>query len=312
MIRRNVLIFHQAAFGDFVATWPLAMAMGRLFPQSRIFYVTASEKGKLAERAIRVDSTDTEAGWHTLFGESPKLPEATAKLLAGAHTVVNFVARPDDLWTRNVRAITPDAKLFTMSTRAAPGSGPVTQWLVDDLHDAPAAAEAVRQMLRSIADRGLGTHRPAGKIAVLHPGSGSEHKNWPIERFTDLAARLKAMGFDVRITLGEVEAEKWAEKTVSALESVGNVVRPRTYLELYDLLVPASLFIGNDSGPGHLAAMIGVPTISLFGPTDPAVWKPIGPATAVVQARAMDAINLDDVVAAIKELPQRGEQRGER
>ena len=52
-LRRNVLIFHQAALGDFVVTWPLAVALGRLFPQSRVLYVTHASKGQLAERAAR-------------------------------------------------------------------------------------------------------------------------------------------------------------------------------------------------------------------------------------------------------------------
>src|SRR5437867_3510753 len=47
--RRNILIFHQAALGDFVVTWPLAVALSRMFPQSRVVYVSASSKGKLAD-----------------------------------------------------------------------------------------------------------------------------------------------------------------------------------------------------------------------------------------------------------------------
>src|SRR5438067_1389585 len=54
MLRRNVLIFHSGAMGDFILTWPLALALGRLFPQSRIFYVTHRQKGLLAERVLRV------------------------------------------------------------------------------------------------------------------------------------------------------------------------------------------------------------------------------------------------------------------
>ena len=67
MLRRNVLIFHSGALGDFILTWPLALALGRLFPQSRVFYVTARQKGLLAERVLRVESVDVETGWHHLF-----------------------------------------------------------------------------------------------------------------------------------------------------------------------------------------------------------------------------------------------------
>src|SRR5829696_2086121 len=93
--RRNVLIFHSGALGDFILTWPLALAVGRLFPQSRIFYVTQGQKGALAEKVLRVESADVEGGWHHLFADSatpPALPGPAAKLLTGAHCVFSYIA----------------------------------------------------------------------------------------------------------------------------------------------------------------------------------------------------------------------------
>ena len=84
MLRRNVLIFHLGALGDFVVTWPLALTLARLFPQSRIFYVTHGQKGALAEKVLRIESSDIEAGWHQLFSEDAELPAAAARALAGA------------------------------------------------------------------------------------------------------------------------------------------------------------------------------------------------------------------------------------
>ena len=60
VLRRNVLIFHAGALGDFVVSWPLALALGRLHPQLRIIYIAAGQKGKLAEKAIRTESLDIE------------------------------------------------------------------------------------------------------------------------------------------------------------------------------------------------------------------------------------------------------------
>src|SRR3954447_5041861 len=85
MLRRHVLIFHQAALGDFVVTWPIAVALGRLFPQSRISYITAASKGQLAGRVIGVEAIDVERDWHLLHAQGTTLPEANVKTLAGAH-----------------------------------------------------------------------------------------------------------------------------------------------------------------------------------------------------------------------------------
>ena len=52
MFARNILIFHSGALGDFVQTWPLGLALGRLYPQSRVIFVTQKQKGLLAEKAL--------------------------------------------------------------------------------------------------------------------------------------------------------------------------------------------------------------------------------------------------------------------
>src|ERR1700722_742794 len=98
MLRRNVLIFHAGALGDFVLTWPLGLALGRLYPQSRIFYITQRQKGLLAEKVLKLDSIDVESGWHKLFGNPPELPQASRAKLEGAHAIFTFVARAGDDW----------------------------------------------------------------------------------------------------------------------------------------------------------------------------------------------------------------------
>ena len=96
-LRRNVLIFHQAALGDFVLTWPIAMAAARLWPTTRVIYVTAPSKGALAERAIGVEWRDGDS-LHALFGPADALPAPAMKLLAGATLILSFVSSGDDAW----------------------------------------------------------------------------------------------------------------------------------------------------------------------------------------------------------------------
>src|SRR5689334_13246299 len=134
-LRRNVLIFHQAALGDFIATWPLAVALGRLFPQSRVLYVTHAGKGQLAERVIGVESIDVEGGWHALYVDDAavELPEKCEQVLSAAHTIVSFVSAPNDAWERNVRLAVPDASLIRLTTKPAADAGDAIPDLPDDL-----------------------------------------------------------------------------------------------------------------------------------------------------------------------------------
>jgi heptosyltransferase-3 len=78
-------------------------------------------------------------------------------------------------------------------------------------------------------------------------------------------------------------------------ESAAPVMQPETYRDLLDVVSGAQLFLGNDSGPGHLAGIIGIPSVILFGPSDPAVWKPLGPRVTVLRHQPLGELPLESV-----------------
>jgi ADP-heptose:LPS heptosyltransferase len=127
----------------------------------------------------------------------------------------------------------------------------------------------------------------AGFVAI-HPFSGSAKKNWPLERFRDLARRLD---LPVRWCAGPEEPLDDAQR----------------FDNLYALacwLRSARLYIGNDSGITHLAAAVGTPVLALFGPTDPAIWAPRGEHVSIVATarpgQAMEGISVDEVLRATR------------
>jgi len=302
--RRNVLIFHLGALGDFVLTWPIAVALGRLHPQSRIFYVTHGGKGKLAQKALGVDAVDVEGGWHALHADGAALPPAAEKLLSGAHTVVTFVsdaADAADVWAANVRRLAPEAALVALQPPprgAIPDQVHASEFLLRQLQPFPALATATEQILRSVAARGIGGRGTPDGRTLIHPGSGSPAKCWPLERFIELAGRLSAAGREVAFVAGEAELEKWPADAVAKLAAAAPLEKPADLVSLYQLVRTASLFIGNDSGPGHLAGIVGVPTVVVFGPGDPNSWKPLGPSVRVVAGEAIEGVTVDEVEAA--------------
>jgi len=172
-VRRNVLIFHVGALGDFILSWPLAIALGRIHPTSRIIYITHSEKGKLAERLLGVEWQDIEAGWHHLFSDAQNLLPAARSTLASSHAVYSFISAAQDPWSDNLRRAEPTIALNCLQTTPPTGySSHVSDYLLDQLRHNPAVAEAVRLILQSIAQRGIARHvRPTDTI-IIHPGSG--------------------------------------------------------------------------------------------------------------------------------------------
>jgi ADP-heptose:LPS heptosyltransferase len=300
MLRRNVFIFHAGALGDFVVTWPLAVALGRLYPQNRIIYVTHKQKGDLARDVLRVESSDLDAGWHGLFADGGAPAEAQARTLAGAHSVYTFVSNGSDAWAANVRRLAPEAPLVALAPRPAGAyGGHVTDFLMEQLAPVRVVREAVGQILASIAERSVASNPPAPARVVVHPGSGGRDKCWPAEKYLELIGRLRQGGQAVRVLLGEVESERWSADLIARFEAAADVARPQTYIELLKELRQARAFVGNDSGPAHLAGILGVPTLALFGPSDPTVWRPLGPRVTVLHHSPLDSLQVDEVLAAM-------------
>ncbi|HZN37163.1 MAG TPA: glycosyltransferase family 9 protein, partial [Planctomycetota bacterium] len=114
----------------------------------------------------------------------------------------------------------------------------------------------------------------------LAPGSGSPGKCWPRARWLELARRLASAGVRVDVVVGPVEQERDDPRQWPWEAEVAFVVE-REPAAFARRLAEASAFVGNDSGPSHLAAMLAVPTVAIFGPTVASIWAPVGPHVTV-------------------------------
>jgi heptosyltransferase-1 len=123
----------------------------------------------------------------------------------------------------------------------------------------------------------LGVTDDAEPVVLLHPGAGWGAKRWPAERYAE-AARQIAQATGARIVIhaapGEVElGQSLAEHLRQPLRAIGAkpaLVLTPSISQLIELSRRVSLAIGGDTGPLHLAAAVGKPTVGIFGPTDPA------------------------------------------
>jgi heptosyltransferase-2 len=136
---------------------------------------------------------------------------------------------------------------------------------------------------------------------AIHPGSGSEKKNWAVEKWIELARQLLNSGASsLLIVGGEAESTKM-EKFKNALpqrraEFALNLALPT----LAGRIASCSLFIGHDSGITHLAAAAGVPVIALWAETSPDIWKPLGDRVTVLRSssglRGLDVPSVSEAV----------------
>jgi len=119
---------------------------------------------------------------------------------------------------------------------------------------------------------------PGGTVMV-HSGAGQPVRVWPLERYRNLAHRLRAQGFTVVVACDADQRHWWLQAGESG------VATPQTVAELLGWMDHAGAFIGNDSGPGHLAAFCGVPTFTLFGPQLPEWFSPLHPEAVCMEGK---------------------------
>ena len=131
--------------------------------------------------------------------------------------------------------------------------------------------------------------------AVMHPFASAAAKAWPLERFAALAAKLNQAGLPPVIVAGPYDNVR----PFSQFE----VVRNASIDKVKNVMAGAGLFIGNDSGPAHIAAAFGVPVVVLFGPSDPVTWAPWKTEARVLTSpQSIAQISLESVLSAVEEL----------
>jgi heptosyltransferase-2 len=119
-----------------------------------------------------------------------------------------------------------------------------------------------------------------GGTVLVHTGAGQPVRVWPLANYRRLVNHLRREGFRVQVACDADQRAWWLEAGEAAAAT------PRDVTELLALIDQAGAFIGNDSGPGHLAAMCGVPTFTLFGPQLPEWFAPLHPLSQWLEGRA--------------------------
>lgn len=139
-------------------------------------------------------------------------------------------------------------------------------------------------------------HRADRPYAVIHPLAAGHGKTWPVHGFLAVAGHLKrALGLEPVIIAGTGE-------DLSAFREY-RCLTGAPLSEIKSLLAGASLFIGNDSGPAHMAAAFGLPVLVIFGSSDPAIWGPWKTVSQVMVARgSIESVGVGEVLEALERL----------
>ena len=251
------LIVRACAIGDFVLNLPALRALAGAHPEARFTLVGYPSVLSLAGAFLPVERI------HSIEAQP------WAGLFSGPVRELPFEAAwvwmNDPVVAKNLRQ-SGISQVFHASPFPSPTAGHAAEHL---LRSVGLPAPELPNLWDSRSER-----------VILHPGSGSPAKVWPY--FEELARRLP----DSVILLGPCETPLNAPNaclTNLPLSAVAEELRH------------CRLFIGNDSGITHVAAYWGAPTVALFGPTDPAIWGPLGRRVKVLRKSSLADISIEDV-----------------
>jgi ADP-heptose:LPS heptosyltransferase len=282
---KQVTVVHQGAVGDTVLLIPLFRSLRRRFAGEGGCAITVVTRVNLGQMLMMTGFVEAHASAddreHSRWFAPPEREEAASMPgWAGADVLISAVSNGRDAWAANARlarrALGQEGGLYFFEPRPpAHYVGHVTAYHREQLAAAGLELEEPElPLLRA---------NPDGAV-VIHPGSGGEPKCWPREKFLTLGRALKRNGIVPTLVLGEAEQDRWGYKVVDALKEEFPWYLHMGLYELAERLSRARVYLGNDSGVSHLAAAMGVPVITLFGPSNDVQWRPVGPSVKVLRA----------------------------
>ncbi len=295
------LILQPGAIGDCILTLPLAAYMKDALGLGGIDILGHTEyigflPGRSCVDGVRsIDSMDL----HRLFAKTEKFELKDRDPLINAFgdyaCIATFLGEPNSNFEQNLiftANCSHSAEVITLSLKPPKDfsdhlagfyirqfieqSGfSLESWQIqtDDclIKATKADINTGRELLREI---GLGSGE---KLIVIQPGSGGMKKCWHFDNFLAVAKELDSRGIEIIFLLGPAELDRFSDTKIKEICSVGRCLTDLSLAQVLGLLSCVDGFIGNDSGITHLAAALGVRTYSIFGPTNPAVYKSIGP-----------------------------------
>jgi heptosyltransferase III len=320
----RILVIRGGAIGDFILTLPALKALRDSNPGARIEilgykHIAVLTENRFYAEAVRSIEYGALSGF---FARGAVLPDDLGDYFRSFDLILSYLYDPDRIFEENLgragarKILAGPAKIDNHSHAARQLAKPLEELGLEvvDLAAKIFPSSEDRQFAREF----LGGR--AQRVVALHPGSGSEKKNWPLEQWIQLANRVLGQrasrngGFpaadlgkrrsgdrrSLMLIAGEADdsqvarlEREWKDRDVRFAKNL-----PLPHLAA---VLEGTVFVGHDSGISHLAAAAGADCVLLFGPTDPAIWAPRNEKVQVIRAPSgrMEDVDLAQVAQAL-------------
>jgi heptosyltransferase III len=296
----KILVIRGGAIGDFILTLPAIAALRNQFPDAHLevlgypHIVQLAIAGQLVNRVQSIEAGPL-AGF---FARNGTLSADLCDYFSEFDLIISYLFDPDEIFKTNVLRCSKAQFLV----------GPHRPKETENLH-------AARVYLKPLERLAIFDADPVPRLSInpqpstlnqiaLHPGSGSEKKNWPEEKWADLLqALLGTTHNNLLIVGGEAEGERLQRLAAALPLTRVKVAQSLPLTELARSLQSCFAFIGHDSGISHLAAALGLPGVVLWGETTEEIWRPPQERVVVIRSNGgLKTIAVDYVADKLSEL----------
>lgn len=310
---KNLLLIRFGSLGDLLVTFPSICLLREALSPCKISLICREEYGMLLRATGVVNEliSADDRRLTTLFSDTLSLGEETRHLLHGFDAIIGWTQKKralsiDKSWPaskrENYRLLVyqkqsgePISRFFFRKTKEfLEEKGGRSLEFSECIH-LPLSSAQRKEGLELLGGRDLrGGNKIKEEIIVIHPGSGSKLKCWPLENYLTLIHRLNHREICGVLVTGM--AEEWMEEMLEESEWPKNWIwlKKPPLLRLAGLLSQASFYLGNDSGITHLAASCGTKGVAFFRKDLEASWKPFG-RVRILSEESLDEIGVDKV-----------------
>jgi heptosyltransferase-2 len=283
--RGKILVVRGGAIGDFILTLPAITALRHQFPEAWLevlgypHIIQLAVEGGLVNGARSIEARAL-AGFFARQGE---LDEDLIDYFSEFDLIISYLYDPDEIFQANV-AKCAGGQFIAGPHRPEDSAG---------VHAAKVFLKPLERLAIFEADPcprlSFQTQACAPSRLAVHPGSGSENKNWPEARWGELLAGLiDSTAVHLLLVGGEAEGERLQRLAEALPPARVQMARSLPLAQLARLLEPCMAFVGHDSGISHLAAALGLPGVLLWGETVEKVWRP--PSEKIVVLRSSEGL----------------------
>lgn len=296
----RILVIRGGAIGDFVLTLPAIVALRNRFPNVDLEILGYPRIATLALESGLVKAVHAleSPGLAAFFTPNGAYDLEWREFFSKYEMAVSYLYDPDGIFEENVKSC---GVLQFIACQHRP--------------DETKAIHASEVFLKPLEQLTIFDGDPVARLAIepeesadpqlaLHPGSGSDSKNWPEEKWRELIEYLIGnTSHRLLLVGGEAEGGKLQRLAKGMPEDTLELAEHVPLNRLAKRLANCRGYVGHDSGVTHIASALGLPTLVLWGPSRETIWRPLGEKVLVLnRENLLSELSVENVIDGLNSL----------